>query len=29
MTIRIRIDPTPAVGRGYAVDSHHTEIWLE
>jgi hypothetical protein len=29
MTIRIRNDSTSAVVRGYAVDSHHTVIWLE
>jgi hypothetical protein len=29
MTIRIRNDSTSAVVRDYAVDSHHTVIWLE
>jgi hypothetical protein len=29
MTIRIQNDSTSAVVRGFAVDSHHTVIWLE
>ncbi len=29
MTIRIRNDSVSAVVRGYALDSHHTIVWLE